>query len=1136
MNAIQLDEEGIFQVARRIQDAEARGAYLEQVCGQDRGLRDRLDALLLAYDQERSFLDEPPAGPGAEPTAEVPPLDEGPGTVIGPYKLLEAIGEGGMGIVYMAEQTRPVRRKVALKIIKPGMDTRQVVARFEAERQALALMDHPNIARVLDAGSTEGGHPYFVKELVKGIPITDYCDRNRLAIEERLELFAQVGQAVQHAHQKGIIHRDLKPSNVLVTMIDGAAVPKIIDFGVAKAMGQQLTERTLFTGFAQLVGTPLYMSPEQAEFSGVDVDTRSDIYSLGVLLYELLTGTTPFDAATFRTAAYDEIRRIIREQEPPKPSTRISSLDATATTISTNRRSDPRSLGRLMRGELDWIVMKALEKDRNRRYETANALVGDVRRHLNHEPVEAGPPSTWYRLRKAARRNRAALVTGAVVASALVAGTAVSTWAAIRAIRAEKLAEARLDGERTALNEVTRERNQANLARAAADQSAAEARAIVAFVVNDMLAAAAPSKTRGKAVTVLEALDNADRSLEGRFAKEPRVEAAVRVALAGIYNELGEYEKAEGHAVRALSLREEHLGREHELTLRAMDSLGWIYYRLEKHEKYQQAESLCRRMLEICRTTRSEEDDLTLRSMSVLGSILARRGKFEEAATLQQRVLDVQRRTRGPDDPATFMAMNNLAHDYMELGKLKEAEPLLRELVQARIRTHPDHPDTLLWMSNYESLVFRLGRIQEASEWAMRSMEAHLRVLKLKHPWTIYAIRAAVSRKTIGLKLQDALGIADRALVQARSEFGMDDPKTSEFLMMRVGVLYFMGDLAKAGAGADELVAGRTRKLGPDDLATLDALELLAVIRRQQGAVAEARTALARLRDAAEQALDSGKTKPMDPGRALSLRQQIAFATLVGRNLGRAERSDVAPGKPGGPPRIEAPFRSVSPVADGRIDPGEYGDGFAFDFVDDRNPGRLLIFDEKTPTTKDPSDLSARMHAAHTATALFLAFRVRDQSVRADPVATHAPWLNDAVEVYLDGDWVPNDNKYLLDVQGNREGLQILADVLGNRFSNLRPIGTIPFKVGTSRTDDGYIIEFEIPLDQIDTQDGPGFRAATTGSEIFMNVGIGDVDEAVTKMTCYGILWTEDPLTSPTFGGEDYWPVALRLVPAPAGP
>src|SRR5688500_6720872 len=333
---------------------------------------------------------------------------ERPGGTIGRYKLLERIGEGGFGVVYMAEQLAPVRRKVALKVIKPGMDSRQVLARFDAERQALAIMDHPNIAKVFDGGMTDTGRPYFVMELVKGEPITSYCDANQLAPRQRLELFVQVCDAVQHAHQKGVIHRDIKPTNVLVMMYDTKPVVKVIDFGVAKALGQELTDRTLFTGFAQLLGTPLYMSPEQAGQSGLDVDTRSDIYSLGVLLYELLTGTTPFDKERFRRAAQEEIRRIIREEEPPRPSTRLSESKDRLPSISAQRHTEPAKLTKLVRGELDWIVMKALEKDRSRRYETANGLARDVQRYLNDETVQACPPSAGYRLGKFARRNKAA--------------------------------------------------------------------------------------------------------------------------------------------------------------------------------------------------------------------------------------------------------------------------------------------------------------------------------------------------------------------------------------------------------------------------------------------------------------------------------------------------------------------------------------------------------------------------------------------------------------------------------------------------------------------------------------------------------------------------------------------------------
>jgi serine/threonine protein kinase len=476
------------------------------------------------------------------------PSQEPLGT-IGKYRILERVGEGGFGEGYAAEQTEPVKRRVALKILKAGMDTKAVLARFEAERQALALMDHPNISKVLDAGETERGRPYFVMDLVKGEPITKYCDRHNLSTKERLGLFIPVCAAVQHAHQKGIIHRDLKPSNILVSLSDGSPLPKVIDFGIAKATTGTLTEKTLHTQQGQLIGTPAYMSPEQAEMGGLDVDTRTDVYSLGVVLYELLAGVLPFDPETLQKRGYAEIQRILREEEPPKPSRKVSGINADSKEVARRHRTDARALYRQLRGELDWIVLKAMEKDRTRRYETVNSLAMDVRRYLADEPVIAGPPSTAYRFRKLAKRNKVAI---GVVAAILVTVTAALVHSNIQRVQIQ----------------------------AARDES----EAVTEFLA-EMLASVDPGD-QGRDVTVKEALDEAAKTIDARFEDQPLIEARLRHTIGETYQGLGFYERAEPHIREAVATRATLLGRDHLETLVSIASMGVL---LESHGKFDEA-------------------------------------------------------------------------------------------------------------------------------------------------------------------------------------------------------------------------------------------------------------------------------------------------------------------------------------------------------------------------------------------------------------------------------------------------------------------------------------------------------------------------------------------------------------------
>jgi non-specific serine/threonine protein kinase/serine/threonine-protein kinase len=682
-----MNEEEIFHEAIELSDPTGRAAYLDRVCAGNPALRASLDALLNANVGASGFLNGP--APGLVATLDMPAIREHAGTVIGSYKLLEQIGEGGFGVVFMAEQTQPIHRKVALKIIKPGMDTRQVIARFEAERQALALMDHPNIASVFDGGETSGGRPYFVMELVKGIPITDFCDQGQLPVCERLQLFVDVCQAIQHAHQKGIIHRDLKPSNILVTLHDDRPVVKVIDFGIAKATGQQLTEKTLFTNFAQMIGTPLYMPPEQAALSGLDIDTRSDVYSLGVLLYELLAGTTPFDKERFRQVGNDEMRRIIREEEPPRPSTRISTLGRAAATLSVQRQTDPKRLRQLCRGELDWIVMQCLEKDRNRRYQTALELAADIRRHLQHEPVLACPPTLRYRLGSFLRKHRGPAAAAAALLLVLMGGVAATTAAYLDARASERQARS----------------------------AEAEARATLDFLTYDMLGLApegAPGGA-GRDITIREALDAAAPIIDEALGHDPRVEAAVCHVLGTTYRFLGDYDSASRELERAVALRRRALGEEDPATLTSEHSLSAL---LHDQNRLAEAEAMCRVVLNARRKQLPAGDVGVPSSLTLLGLILTDRGEPKEAEPLLREALVLFSSALPDNHWRTANAQSLLGSCLSAQGRYAEAEPLLVGACQTllTVRGAPRH-HTCRALEQTAKLYEAWGKTDKADAW-----------------------------------------------------------------------------------------------------------------------------------------------------------------------------------------------------------------------------------------------------------------------------------------------------------------------------------------------------------------------------------------------------------------------------------
>jgi serine/threonine protein kinase/tetratricopeptide (TPR) repeat protein len=801
------DAESIFTAARR-RSPDERSAYLDGACGEDAPLRARVDALLAAEAKAGNFLrsaeSDSCSAKATQGCAQPGHIIEQAGQSIDRYKLLEQLGEGGFGTVWLAEQREPVKRRVALKIIKLGMDTKQVIARFEAERQALALVDHPNIAKVFDGGATDSGRPYFVMEYIRGVPILEYCDTEKLDTKARLKLFIHVCHALQHAHHKGIIHRDIKPSNVLITLHDGKPVPKVIDFGIAKATNTELTQKTLFTQHRQMVGTPAYMSPEQAEMSGLDIDTRSDVYSLGVLLYELLTGTTPFDDKELLEKGYAEMMRIIREVEPHKPSTRLSSLGDTATRTAEQRRSNSTRLSLILTGDLDWIVMKCLEKDRTRRYETANGLAADIKRHLRDEPVVASPPSTGYRLRKFVKRNRGQVVAASIVAAALVLGVAGTTaglvWALDEKHRADDEAQrATLAAEaETAATLKAQENEQRAVVEAErAERELARANE-VKRLITDMFQSVDPATARTADTTLLKGiLDSTAERLSSHEVMDDLIAAELHDVVGGVYRTLGLYAQAEAHLPVALEtnkrlLGEEHpatlssmndlailyemqgrydeaeqlyvetletrkrvLGEEHSHTLSSMDNLGLLY---KAQHRYDEAESLGLETLEIGRRVRGAEHRDTLGTITNLGSLYTMMGRHDDSARMFETSLPIKRRVLGMDHPWTTFAMSGLATAYGGQGRYTDAESLYLETIEIQRRVlGEEHRDTLGTITNLGYLYNLMGRHDDAAEMYETSLPIKRRVLGMQHPWTGKALSGLIAAYEALDRRDDAL-------------------------------------------------------------------------------------------------------------------------------------------------------------------------------------------------------------------------------------------------------------------------------------------------------------------------------------------------------------------------------------------
>jgi len=818
MSANRDREEEIFDAARELA-AHERAAYLAERCGQDADLRQRIEGMLEADAAAGAFFETQ----ASSPTLVLSPPSvsssiEKPGDRIGRYKLLQQIGEGGMGLVYMAEQDQPVRRSVALKVIKLGMDTRQVVARFEAERQALAMMNHPHIAKVFDAGATDSGRPYFVMELVRGIPITEYCDKNCLPTRQRLDLFVLVCQAVQHAHQKGVIHRDLKPSNILVTLNDGVPWPMVIDFGIAKATNQRLTEKTLFTDFAQMIGTPAYMSPEQAEMSKLDVDTRTDIYALGVLLYELLTGSTPFPTKELLSLGYREMQRTIAEREPPRLSTRLSTMaNEERTVVAKNRSVEVSALAKLFRGDLDWIAMRCLEKDRARRYDTANGLAADITRHLNFESVLARPPSTADGVKKFVRRNKGLVLAAAMVLLVLCAGIVGTGWGLVRAERARQREAQRADGERQAKREALAAAEAERKAKETAVAREAETQAVLDFVENKVFAAARPEGQDGglgQDVMLRRAIEAALPFVDQGLTNQPLIEARLRMTVGWSFWCLGDAKIAVEQFQAARLIYTQHRGSNHPDTLRSMYNLALGYGSLGRH-----AESLKlhEETLALQKEILGPDHPDTLQSILTVAFRYATAKRYDEAIQLNQEVLDLRIKMLGPDHLDTLTSKMVLARSYGMAGRNAEAIHLLEEVLLHKAKFGPRHPNALRAMRNLAWCYAQEGRETDALKLREEVLPLVQSSLGFDHRETLETMTVLADSYAVTGREAEAIKLREEALVISKTKLGSTHPQTLDNMKRLAWLLVKSKDLKLHDPQRAVALAKEVAESEPDD-------------------------------------------------------------------------------------------------------------------------------------------------------------------------------------------------------------------------------------------------------------------------------------------------------------------------------